>query len=56
MRSRREATRGSATGSRDGCERFYEISGLGWSGHGKVVQVDVSADEGRHGLRALASA
>ncbi len=25
---------------------FYEISGLAWSGHGKIGQVEVSADEG----------
>lgn len=25
---------------------FYEISGLAWSGHGKIKQVEVSADEG----------
>ncbi len=26
---------------------FYEISGLAWSGHGKIRHVEVSADEGR---------
>ena len=28
-------------------EGFYEISGLAWSGYGKVARVEVSADEGR---------
>lgn len=26
---------------------FYEISGLAWSGHGKIARVDVSADGGK---------
>ncbi len=26
---------------------FYEVSGLAWSGHGRVSRVEVSADEGR---------
>ncbi|MCP4005237.1 MAG: sulfite dehydrogenase [bacterium] len=31
---------------------FYEISGLAWSGHAKVSQVEVSADEGRTWAKA----
>jgi sulfane dehydrogenase subunit SoxC len=31
---------------------FYEISGLAWSGHGKIVQVEVSADGGKTWARA----
>jgi sulfane dehydrogenase subunit SoxC len=31
---------------------FYNISGLAWSGRGKVTQVDVSVDGGRHWRRA----
>lgn len=27
--------------------RFYEISGLAWSGHGRIARVDISADEGK---------
>ena len=27
---------------------FYEISGLAWSGHGRIRRVDVSADGGRN--------
>ena len=31
---------------------FYNISGLAWSGRGKVVKVDVSIDGGRHWRQA----
>ena len=31
---------------------FYEISGLAWSGHGKIAQVEVSADAGKTWARA----
>ncbi|MEJ6003511.1 sulfite dehydrogenase [Paucibacter soli] len=31
---------------------FYEISGLAWSGHGRIAQVEVSADGGRSWARA----
>lgn len=27
---------------------FYEISGIAWSGHGKIERVDVSVDDGRN--------
>ena len=32
---------------RMGGKGFYEVSGLGWSGHGSVTRVEVSADGGR---------
>lgn len=31
---------------------FYEISGLAWSGHGRIARVDISADEGKTWARA----
>jgi len=31
---------------------FYEISGLAWSGHGKIKHVDVSVDEGKTWAKA----
>lgn len=31
---------------------FYEISGLAWSGHGRISRVDLSADEGKTWARA----
>ncbi len=31
---------------------FYNVSGLAWSGRGKIVRVDVSADGGRHWRQA----
>jgi len=31
---------------------FYEISGLAWSGHGKIKTVEVSADEGKTWAKA----
>ena len=31
---------------------FYEISGLAWSGHGKIAKVDVSVDGGESWLPA----
>ena len=34
---------------------FYEISGLAWSGNGKVVKVDVSADGGKTWAQAALS-
>ena len=36
-------------GQRLGGPGFYEISGLAWSGVGKVARVEVSTDGGRHG-------
>jgi sulfane dehydrogenase subunit SoxC len=35
-------------GHRLGQPGFYEISGLAWSGEGKVARVDVSTDDGRN--------
>jgi sulfane dehydrogenase subunit SoxC len=35
---------------------FYEVSGLGWSGHGSVTRVEVSADGGRSWADAELSA
>lgn len=31
---------------------FYEISGLAWSGRGRIVKVEVSTDGGRHWMEA----
>jgi sulfane dehydrogenase subunit SoxC len=31
---------------------FYEISGLAWSGHGRIAKVEVSADGGRSWVEA----
>jgi sulfane dehydrogenase subunit SoxC len=33
-------------GQRLGAKGFHEISGLAWSGHGKIRRVDVSVDDG----------
>ena len=34
---------------------FYEISGLAWSGNGKIVKVEVSADGGKSWAQAVLS-
>jgi sulfane dehydrogenase subunit SoxC len=34
-------------GQRLGTSGFHEISGIAWSGHGKVKRVDVSVDDGK---------
>jgi len=33
-------------------KRFYEISGLVWSGHGKIKHAEVSADSGKAWAKA----
>jgi sulfane dehydrogenase subunit SoxC len=40
-------------GQRLGAPGFYEISGLAWSGRGRIARVDVSVDGGRTWSRAL---
>lgn len=34
---------------------FYEISGLAWSGHGRITRVEVSADGGKSWAEAALS-
>lgn len=40
-------TRPSGTMQLPDKKGFYEISGLAWSGHGKIAKVEISTDEGR---------